>query len=250
MIWKEIDEEFSTKRKIKNSKNRYRNTTGSFKSTIMDRIVEYESFSECLFYYNLEQESDKVLRYYPQPVEVPIPYINMGNSEMEYWYHVPDCLVILKTSQPLLCEIKHSREFLNDSENQLRFRYAHRYANERGWKYTIFIRNELSEIEIKNIQTLMGYRIEQSYYNLYIEVILNILSENSSISIYELAKHASIDVDYRLIIPVIYHLIFTKKISYDKNHIVNPYTLVYRNDTRVGDDFIARTNAHWNAICL
>ncbi len=250
MIWKDIDEEFSPKRKIKNSKNRYRNATGSFKSAIMNRIVEYESFSECLFYYNLEQESDKVLRYYPQPVEIPIPYINMRKSEMEYWYHIPDCLVFLKSSLPLLCEIKHSRECLRDTENQLRFRYAYRYANERGWKYTIFIRNELSEIEIKNMQILMGYRNKQSYYNLYVELILNILSENGPISIYELTKEASTDVDYRLIIPVVYHLMFTKKISYDKNHIINPCTLVYRNDNRVGDDFIARTNVHWNAICL
>lgn len=71
--WNLYDKEYFPKRKISNSKNRYCNVTGAFKSAIMNKLVEYESLSECIFYYCLEQDIEKVSRYYPQPVSILVP---------------------------------------------------------------------------------------------------------------------------------------------------------------------------------
>lgn len=88
--WAEEDKLFMPKRKV-NNRNSYSHPhiISSFYSQKMQRVVEYESLGERLFYYYLELDH-ALIRYYVQPVEVPMP---KKNDLEDPWFHIPDELV-------------------------------------------------------------------------------------------------------------------------------------------------------------
>lgn len=74
------------------------NIIGSFYSYKLNKVIEYESLGECLFYYLLEI-TKSVIQYYVQPVEVKQYYLDDDGTKKE-WLHVPDALVFSQGSVP------------------------------------------------------------------------------------------------------------------------------------------------------
>ncbi|WP_165861399.1 TnsA endonuclease N-terminal domain-containing protein [Paenibacillus paeoniae] len=100
--WQKEDATFAPKRKVNNkNSHQHPHIIGSFFSRKLERPVEYESLGERLFYYYLELEQS-VIRYYVQPVEIPI-----SKDNGESWLYVPDALVYRHQSPPFLYQVKH-----------------------------------------------------------------------------------------------------------------------------------------------
>ncbi|MBG9798009.1 hypothetical protein O0555_14365 [Brevibacillus laterosporus] len=107
--WEEEDKLFYPKRKVDNKIGWYRpHIIGSFHSNKMEKIIEYHSLNESIFYFLLELDKSTI-RYYVRPIEIKIPYINQKGNK-KYWNHVPDGLVFRENSAPLLYQIKESPE--------------------------------------------------------------------------------------------------------------------------------------------
>lgn len=81
----------------------------------MNRVVEYHSLNECLFFFLLELDSSTV-RYYVQQINMGIQFFDdQGNKKT--WSYVPDVLVFKNGFVPLLYQIKEEIDQL-----QLRLR--------------------------------------------------------------------------------------------------------------------------------
>jgi hypothetical protein len=90
--WEEEDRLFSQKRNVQNKISwRMPHIIGSFYSFKLNRIIEYESLGELLFYFILELDI-RTIRYYVQPVKISIKQIT-DNGQIKHWIHVPDVLV-------------------------------------------------------------------------------------------------------------------------------------------------------------
>lgn len=70
--WELEDKAYAPKRRVNNKGSHwYPHIIGSFNSIRNKRVVEFESLNERMFYCFLELDLD-VIRYYVQPIRVPI----------------------------------------------------------------------------------------------------------------------------------------------------------------------------------
>jgi hypothetical protein len=160
--WTEADKLFYPKRRVDNKISWIRpHIIGGFKSRRMNRTVEYHSLNECFFYYYLEQNKE-IMRYYVQPVEVPIPVIKK-TGEKKAWNHVPDVLFFENFSKPILTQIKESPDDVGESFEQCNKR-CELMALEKGWKYEVIYPKSLPDIALSNIDYFHGFLRERSYY--------------------------------------------------------------------------------------
>ncbi|WP_394581218.1 TnsA endonuclease N-terminal domain-containing protein [Cytobacillus firmus] len=205
-IWTEIDMEFAPKRKVSNKLSwKYPHSIGSFFSNKMNRHVEYESRGESLFYFFLELDLSTV-RYYVQPVEVPIKFLD-GNKDIKYWNHTPDVLVFRKTGKPVLYQIKEKEE--PSKREKLINRHCREFAEKKGWEYRVIYPKTLPDTVIYNINFLNGFTRRKSQFVNLIPEVLDKLKHAQICKIEELANNFAAKVDPLFVIPVIYHLIAT-----------------------------------------
>ncbi|MEC0094371.1 TnsA endonuclease N-terminal domain-containing protein [Paenibacillus macquariensis] len=130
--WKEEDHLYAPKRKVNNrNSHQHPHIIGSFYSHKMERLVEYESLGERLFYYYLELDHS-VVRYYVQPVEILIH--NLGE---ESWNHTPDTLVFRENTIPFLYQVKHEPEVERNERLEQVNNICEGYAQSHGWKYLV-----------------------------------------------------------------------------------------------------------------
>jgi hypothetical protein len=100
----------------------------------MKRGVQYESFwGECLFYYLLELDP-QTIRYYEQPVIVPINKLTNAHILSEVG-HVPDVLTFREGFCPYLFQIKGGNDIVEQNANL--YQSCRHYAKERGWEYSL-----------------------------------------------------------------------------------------------------------------
>ncbi|PPQ46046.1 hypothetical protein C5G87_25915 [Paenibacillus peoriae] len=225
--WIKEDQELSPKRRVDNKISWKRpHIIGSFYSRKMKRTIEYHSLNECLFYYFLEVDVS-TLRYYVQPIEVPIPFITK-NGERKYWLHVPDVVVFRKGYQPLLYQIKEAPDDPGKTFH-LCNEYCSKIAVIKGWKYDVIYPKTLPKIIIKNIQMLQGYLRERNLYSIIRKDVLFKMMVNGSMSVDDLSRSfpsfSSADIK-----PFLYHLIATGEVGTNMNIPISQHTVIELNE--------------------
>ncbi|CAN7736216.1 hypothetical protein LJR153_006314 [Paenibacillus sp. LjRoot153] len=221
--WKEEDNLYSPKRKVNNKGSRYHpHIIGSFYSQKNKRPVEYESLGERLFYYYLELDTS-VLRYYVQPIVVPI------FSQNDEWPHIPDVLAFKLGFQPLLYQIKDNPDNELTPKEELCNRYCRSLALEKGWEYSVIYPKTMPQTLTRNIRFLKGFLKMRKYYPDWYEKVVDRLSflENGSIEYLAISFKETIDPLY--LKPLIYHLLAKGTFLTDVNEIINSQSIITVN---------------------
>ncbi|MEK3717407.1 TnsA endonuclease N-terminal domain-containing protein [Paenibacillus sp. FSL R7-0333] len=230
---------YSPKRRIDNKISWQRpHITGSIISAKMnDRDIEYHSLNEQLFYYLLELDP-KVIRYYVQPLEIIIKDLD-SKGQKHSWIHVPDALVFRQDQIPLLVQIKESPD--EQSKTFLRCnRACSLYSDRTGWKYDVIYPKTLPDKVLVNLNFLAPFRKSRKYYKHWIDQVMNKAAYLEGASIIELALSFSGLTDYRIILPMIYHLITNGKLGvnilervseqskFSIGNVMNPFELAFQ----------------------
>lgn len=205
--WEQEDGEFAPKRRVDNKISwQIPHIIGSFHSNKMNRVVEYHSMNECLFYFFLELDT-AVIRYYVQPINITVPFIDkQGNKKS--WSHVPDVLVFRNSSVPLLYQIKEKKTAKTvtfEKCNQL----CAKYAMDHGWRYSVTYPKVLPKIIQTNINLLEGFIKKRRNTDQWIPHLVKRLNQLGKSSIIDLAFEFSHRVDPLHVLPIVYHLIAT-----------------------------------------
>ncbi|GAB6992129.1 TnsA endonuclease N-terminal domain-containing protein [Paenibacillus pini] len=215
MDWKQEDYLYAPKRKVNNrNSHQHPHIIGSFYSHKMERHVEYESLGERLFYYYLELDQS-VVRYYVQPVEIPI-----HNIEENEWYHIPDTLVFRKNTIPFLYQVKHEPEEEKDERLEKINSFCERYARDQDWEYLVIYPKMMPSILARNIRFLKNFLKERTYYSKWSEKVIYRLVCLESSTVHNLADCFSDEYHSLLIKPLIYHLITRGIFQTDVNQII------------------------------
>ncbi|QGG55057.1 TnsA endonuclease N-terminal domain-containing protein [Paenibacillus sp. B01] len=220
--WDEIDQKFYPKRKVDNTISRFiQFNIGSIRSQKMNKQVEYESLTECLFYYFLELDP-RTIRYYVQPVEVPV--FVMEDGELKAYYHVPDVLVFREGKVPTLYQIKAKEPTVLD-KNYIPFqrhnRACEKYAQEQKWDYSVIYPRSTDPIVIDNIKNLARYTKKRKYCAEVIPHLVYKLRLFEKCTIDQLARSFDSLYERKYIIPHIYYLIATDQIRVDLFRPIN-----------------------------
>jgi hypothetical protein len=150
------------KRKVSNKLSwKIHHITGAFYNHKMNRVVEYESLGERLFYYFLELDA-ATFRYYVQPIEIEIP-IRDKLGEMANFIHVPDALVFRQDYIPLLFQIKHSPDQVSDLFKRCN-KFCEKYAEKNNWEYHIIYPKSMPKSLSRNIRLLNNFIKPRKYY--------------------------------------------------------------------------------------
>ncbi|GLX71430.1 hypothetical protein MU1_57800 [Paenibacillus glycanilyticus] len=188
--------------------------------------MEYESLGERLYYYYLELDND-VVRYYVQPVEVPI-YAN--NKVDEHWLHIPDVLVFRNGEHPYLHQVKHEPEENNPKLELINY-HCESYAANRDWNYRVIYPKSLPPILLRNVRFLKNFLKERSYYSTWYIKVKTSLSILEETSVYHLAETFRNEIDPLLIKPLVYHLIASGEFLADVSQIIDSTTHIKVNNT-------------------
>ncbi|WAH37433.1 TnsA endonuclease C-terminal domain-containing protein [Alicyclobacillus dauci] len=215
--WEVEDAQFAPKRRVNNRGSRHKpHIIGSFYSPKTTKVVEYESLAEYLFYALLELDKS-ALRYYVQPVEVDIPYID-GDTHRS-WTHVPDVLVFRQGSVPILYQIKDTSV---DEAHLQHINFACvNFANQREWNYKIVYPKTMPSVVARNVKFLMGHLVERHGFEDYIPEVISRLAILRAVSIRDLAESFSYRAHPLYVLPVIYHLIAIGAISTNVNEVID-----------------------------
>src|SRR5690606_28278883 len=101
------------------------------------------------------------------------------------------------------------------------------YAKRRNWNYSIVKPKEgISQVIISNVLLLTNYLKPRKNYEKYIPEILYKMKYLINISVIELAKSFSSKVDFRFVLPVVYHLIATGRLNTDLNQPIDHNSVV------------------------
>lgn len=223
--WSVEDAKYAPKRKVNNKQSRYiKHISGYFHSPKMKKKVGYESlWGECLFYYFLELDIQTV-RYYDQPIEVPIKVFDEKLKELEEWIHIPDVLVFRNNSIPMLYQVKGID---SNTQSSLITKNCLDYAQKESWGYSIVIpRKELPMVIESNILFLWNFLKQRKNVDLWFEESEQKMLYIQETSIIELAKSFSAKIDYRLILPVIWHMVSIGRFRCDLTKPLDQYSEV------------------------
>jgi hypothetical protein len=236
--WNKEDIEYAAKRKVNNKQSRYINhISGGFYSPKLKKDVGYESlWGECLFYYCLELDK-LTIRYYDQPVEVPVFMFNEKKKEIRQWIHIPDVLVFRQGHSPHLFQIKGSD---NDNENDAIARACQNYSKKRGWKYDKIYPKEIPEVIKNNILLLWNYIKPRKRTEYLVEEILHKMNFINEIRIIDLAMSFSAKVDFRFVLPVIYYLIANGELKVNFTQPISQFSTITNGSIsiQIADYFI------------
>ncbi len=222
--WSKEDKIYYPKRRVDNKISWQRpHIIGTFASVKMQRDVEFHSLNERLFYYFLELDIE-VLRYYVQPIEVEMPYLDLEGQEKS-WFHVPDVLVYRQGYLPQLYQLKESPE--GESKTfELCNKRCESYARKHDWNYQVIFPKQLPEVIQSNINMLVGFLKRRKTYSQWEELVLYKLESLGGCSIVDLARSFTSHVDYRVILPLIYHLIAGGKFEINISEPINEHQQV------------------------
>ncbi|MBV6685528.1 hypothetical protein KV679_17620 [Bacillus sp. JRC01] len=224
--WDLEDELYTPKRKVSNRDNKnITHVIGHLYSHKMKRTIGWESlWGEYLFYLYLELDPDTV-RYYEQPVEVPIVSLKKG-YEVTVWSHVPDVLIFRNGLKPTLYQIKGGSENSITEKDILIDLNCVKFTESKGWLYKKIYPKELTPVIKSNLLLLHIFQRERSYYNLWEEELLLKISYFKQATVLELAQSFAAKADFRLISPLIYHLISKGVLETDITSEINLHSVV------------------------
>ncbi|MBM6616190.1 hypothetical protein [Bacillus suaedaesalsae] len=224
--WSSEDVLYIAKREVNNKQSKYiKHISGYLHSHKMNRRVGYESlWGECLFYYIIELDTGTI-RYYEQPIEVPVKAFNDETKQLDEWYHIPDVLVFREGEKPHLYQIKGTEK----KAWQLPHIHTacHNYASKNNREYSLIApKSELPEVIKSNMLFLWNFIKIRKNYEPWIKEIEDKVLNISEITVLDLAKSFSAKVDYRLILPIIWHLVSVGRLNTDINKPLDQHSLV------------------------
>ncbi|WP_196493817.1 TnsA endonuclease N-terminal domain-containing protein [Ornithinibacillus caprae] len=226
--WDEEDKLYSPKRRVNNKMSRkIHHIIGSFYSQKMARAVEYESLNERLFYSFLELDSSTI-RYYVQPVEIPVTARNSTN-EIKKWLHIPDVLVFRQGQSPILYQIKFDSKQITpifEKNNEA----CRRYAEKLGWIYQVIYPSQLPHLLSRNIRFLKNYLTPREYYYNWIPQVKYRLECIGETTISNLADSFKYQIDPLLLLPLIYFLVAHGIFHIDVNSEISRDSIVSLNE--------------------
>jgi hypothetical protein len=218
--WSREDKLFARKRNVSNKGSReFEHLIGVMYSHRMKRGVQYESFwGECLFYYLLELDP-QVVRYYEQSVIVPTNKLTKEHVLIEQ-IHVSDVLVFKDRFRPHLFQIKGGNQPVDQSP--ILYQACRHYATEQGWDYTVVNpKFTIPEIIKDNILFLVNYLKPRDYYADLLPELHRRIEYLVHVEVMRLAKSFEPRIDYRYVLPLIFHLIATGVLKTDLNSKVD-----------------------------
>lgn len=193
----------------------YLHVTGSFASQKNGRMLGFESLLE-KEYMTLMEFDEAVDHFEEQPTSIPIP----GSSQS----YTPDLLVHFRAikphaaiPRPLLIEIKHTSDLAkNGHKYASKFAAAKSYAEKNGWEFIVITEKEIRTPRLANLKFLREFR------NIYpkegdITAVLEVLkSAKKKLTFHEIKSALHSDTrDVLSWIPIIWHLVITRKLMVD-----------------------------------
>lgn len=222
--WEQEDTLYAPKRKVSNRGSQKRpHVIGAYYSPKMLREVEYESLGEYLFYSLLELDPQTV-RYYVQPVEVPIPGTNK-HGKPSFWPHVSDVLVFREHHVPHLFQVKESTTEVSNAK-QIVDEYCKIYAFEKGWQYSVVYPKSIPVVVARNAKFLMGFLKARKGFDALIPELISRLTFLHSSKIHELARGFQGNMHPLQVLPIIYHLTANGTFAIDINEELNQFSEV------------------------
>lgn len=212
-MWSHYDALFSPKRRTTNRKSRYKNITGFFVSDLMKREIHYESSQEYLLYCSFEIKRKSVLRYYPQPVEIPVPCIDR-KGKLGFWNYVPDVLVFYSDKEPIIYEVKSDYNDLKE-ENSIRWATAQKFALKEGWWFDPIVPKDLmSKEQAYNCKFLVNFRHPPRILKDIQQKLVDEVNKAGELSISDLAASVG-STDEGYVKNCIFHLICINELQID-----------------------------------
>jgi hypothetical protein len=159
-----------------------------------------------------------------QPTRIPF----VSSNGRTYTY-TPDFLVYCDGQKTLLVEVKPKEEL--DTKWSLlkpKFKYAHRYAKERGWLFNIYHENRIRDEKLKNIQFLQQ-RFKRLDFDLdLVNLFISFLDKSERMTICDARTifngedfHKPIDDKHIL------HLLSVRTFECDMNHPIDENTIIW-----------------------
>jgi len=217
MDWDEKDEIFFPKRRVKNKfAGKHPHIIGTFFSQVNKRPMEYESLGENIFC-NLLELDRQIQRYYVQPIEIKVPYID-SKGAMKTWIHCPDALVYRQGLCPHLFQIKTiHKDSATENNKKINIinKACQRHAYRQGWNYYTVYPKEMPEVIVKNIKFLVGFLKCTPIYDGFLQKLKKRLSNGEEKTISELAQDFHLEINSLQVIPAIYYLIANGEIFTD-----------------------------------
>lgn len=234
--WEIEDMEFSPKRKVNNKGSWNRaHIIGTFYSNKMNKEVEYESLNEFIFCALLELDI-KTIRYYVQPVEINVSYIDKDFNRKS-WIHIPDVIVFREDMIPTIYQVKDIKG-IESEKLKITNKVCYKYVKERKWDYKVIYPKTLDENYIYNIKFLFGFLKERKNYDKWVPKVIKKVTDLKIISISQLAKSFSEESDPLIILPVIYHLIAVGVFSIELNIKINESSKIKLSNIEMEDIFL------------
>ena len=202
--------------------------TGGFASKKNGRLVGFESLLEKDYMILLEYD-DSVEGFEEQPVKIPVTAPKKRKTK-----YVPDVLVCYrqksgpKQRKPLLVEIKSSRDLIkNKAKYAARFSAARKLAAEKGWIFKILDETDVRRPCLGFLKFLREYHCIDPSTQDVAKVIDGLKSLKGKARYCDLIDHLCAADDEKLErIPVIWHLVATKRILTDLNQPVSDQVLL------------------------
>lgn len=232
--WETEDVLFAQKRKVTNKgSNKRPHFIGSFpsrKNPNAEWITQWESLNERLFYYLLELDPHTV-RYYTQPVEVQIPFLNK-EGEQGTWLHTPDVLFFRQGLKPYLCQVKESPADITPKMETCN-KHSRLFAEKQGWEYLMVYPKMMPEIIKKNLEFLMGCIKKRQGYREWIGMLLRRIQDLGKIPVKDISLSFKFQANPLFINTIVYHMIAIGLLSTDISLPLTPDSFVWpADDTR------------------
>ncbi len=187
--------------------------TGRHATSKSEDSADFESLLEKEHMLLLDHDP-LVQSYEVQPVRIPVPSIAKG--------YVPDLLVHYRPdedgciSPSEIREVKKSEDFVRNAEKYApKFEAAEQYAAERGWVFRKIDETEIRIPRLGNLKFLSQFRFNEPEPR-EVEQLLSHLNELGGTTSDELiASIAQTDQARLELMPVLWHLVITKRIGVD-----------------------------------
>jgi hypothetical protein len=191
-----------------------RNYTGEWWCATTERHVAYESRVERDFLMSADFDSD-VVGIAVQPFTFRF-FANSGSLRE----HTPDVFLRHRNGDATVVDVRPDARIDNDAKEA--FEASRRLCDEVGWSYCRI--GEQPSIRAANLRWLAGYR---NVRNRMASVATSLIAELQTVGPMTISALASAAGDPVLVLPTLYHLMWTHEISVDvSSTLLNMNTIV------------------------
>lgn len=192
----------------------YRNLTGTMKSQINEKMIQFESSLERDFLILCEFELN-VVKYEEQPLKI----FGSKHNGVEFSY-TPDVLVSFSDGMNVLYEVKYRRDIeANWKKLKPKFRSAIRHCKKAGWQFKLVTEKEIRGPYLDNARFLLNFRNREfcpEWLSRVGNQIGKQLALTGSASVYELLERTCSHEEQKAeFIPAIWHLVSNQKLTVD-----------------------------------